>query len=115
MSYLIDNELWSRVKTVEFTYSDIIKNLVNAFYSGGDCAEDTQTHFGEHLKSIPGNSVPSADTILRGVKELAVPNTAYTSKQGKSYNFNVNTNLNRLTQLAPIAPYSSLLSGSSIF
>jgi len=96
MSHLIDNELGSRVKTVGFTYSDIIKNLVNIFYSGGDCAEDIQTHLGEHLKSIPGNSIPSADTILRAIKELAVPNTAYTSKQGKSYNFNVNTNLNRL-------------------
>jgi len=96
MSHLIDNELGSRVKTVGFTYSDIIKNLVNIFYSGGDCAEDIQTHLGEHLKSISGNSVPSADTILRAIKELAVPNTAYTSKQGKSYNFNVNTNLNRL-------------------
>jgi len=61
MSHLIDNELESRVKTVGFTYSDIIKNLVNIFYSGGDCAEDIQTHLGEHLKSIPGNSVPSAD------------------------------------------------------
>ena len=39
MSHLIDNELGSRVKTVGFTYSDIIKNLVNVFYSGGDCAE----------------------------------------------------------------------------
>ena len=96
MCQLIDNELGSRVKTVGFSYSDIVKNLLSVFYSGGDCAEDIQTHFGEHLKSIPGNSVPSADTILRGVKELAVPNTAYTSKQGKSYNFNVNTNLNRL-------------------
>ena len=96
MSQLIDNELGSRVKTVGFSYSDIIKNLLNVFYSGGDCAEDIQAHLGAHLKSIPGNKVPSADTILRGIKELAIPNQTYISKQGKSYDFNVNTKLNRL-------------------
>jgi hypothetical protein len=96
MSQLIDIELGDRVKTVGYSYSDIIKNYVNIFYSGGDCAEDIQTHLGKDLKSIPGNSVPSADTILRGIKELAVTNKTYTSKQGKSYSFNVNTKLNRL-------------------
>ena len=96
MSQLIDNELGSRVKTVGYTYSDILKNLVIVFYSGGDCAEDIQNHLGKHLKSIPGNKVPSADTILRGVKELAIPNQTYISKQGKSYDFNVNTKLNQL-------------------
>lgn len=96
MSQLIDNELGSRVKTVGFSHSDILKNLMCVFYSGGDCAEDIQTHLGKHLKSIPGNSVPSADTILRGIKELAIPNQTYISKQGKSYDFNVNTRLNQL-------------------
>ena len=96
MSHLIDTELRSRVKTVGYSYSDIIKNYVNVHYCGGSCAEDIQTHLGEHLKSIPDNSVPSADTLLRGIKELAIPNKTYTSKQGKSYNFNVNTKLNRL-------------------
>jgi len=96
MSQLIDNELGCRVKTVGYMYSDIIKNYVNVFYSGGSCAEDIQTHLGKHLKSIPGNSVPSADTLLRGIKELTVPNNTYISKQGKSYDFNVNTKLNRL-------------------
>jgi len=96
MSQLIDSELGARVKTVGFSFSDIIKNLCNVFYSGGNCAEDIHTHLGKHLKSIPGNSVPSADTILRGIKELATSNSTFTSKQGNSYDFNINTNLNRL-------------------
>ena len=77
MSQLIDNELGLRVKTVGYLYSDIIKNLGNIFYCGGDCAEDIQTHLKEHLKSIPNNHVSSADTILRGIKELATENTTY--------------------------------------
>jgi len=96
MSQLIDNELGARVKTVGFSYSDILKNFFNVYFGGGDCAEDIQTHFGKHLKSIPGNRVPSADTILRGIKELAVPNTAYVSKQRIAYDFNINTKLNSL-------------------
>lgn len=96
ISQLIDNELGARVKTIGFSYSDIIKNLFNIFYSGGDCAEDIQTHLGKHLKSIPGNHVPSADTILRGIKELSTQNTRFTSNQGKIYDFNINTKLNLL-------------------
>ena len=96
ISQLIDNELGTRVKTVGFPYSDIIRNQFNIFYSGGDCAEDIQTHLGKHLKSIPGNHVPSADTILRGIKELSTQNTRFTSNQGKTYDFNINTKLNLL-------------------
>src|SRR5450759_3420471 len=96
ISQLIDNELGERVKTVGFSYSDIIKNQFNIFYSGGDCAEDIQTHLGKHLKSIPGNHVPSADTILCGIKELSTQNTSFTSNQGKTYDFNINKQLNNL-------------------
>ena len=96
ISQLIDKELGARVKTVGFSYSDIIKNQFNIFYSGGDCAEDIQTHLGKHLKSIPGNHVPSADTILRGIKELSTQNTSFTSNQGKTYDFNINKQLNTL-------------------
>ena len=69
LSQLIDNELGQRVKTVGFSYSERIRNLTNVFCCGGSCAEDIQSHLGKHLKSIQGNIVPSADTILRGIKE----------------------------------------------
>ena len=96
ISQLIDKELGARVKTIGFSYSDIIKTQFNIFYSGGDCAEDIQTHLGKHLKSIPGNHVPSADTILRGIKELSTQNASFTSNQGKTYDFNINIKLNNL-------------------
>lgn len=96
LSQLIDNELGQRVKTIGFSYSEIFRNLANVFFSGGNCAEDIQTDLGKHLKSIPGNHVPSADTILRGIKELSTENTPLTSKQNKNYEFNINTKLNAL-------------------
>ncbi len=63
LSKLIDNELGIRSTSIGFSYSEIIRNFGNIFISVGNCAEDIQTHFGKHLKSIPHNNVPSADTI----------------------------------------------------
>ena len=96
MSHLIDNELCKRVKTFGFDYSEIFRNLSNVFLCGGDVIEDIGAHLGEHLKMIPGNNVPSPDTTIRGIKELTTPNTSFESKSGIDYNFNINTNLNRL-------------------
>lgn len=96
LSELIDTELGRRVKTVGYSYSDIIRNITNVFLSGGDVVEDINTHFREHLGSIPSNNVPSADTVLRGLKELTTDNTVYTSSSDISYNFNINDKLNTL-------------------
>ncbi len=96
ISQLIDTELGDRVSLFGFQYSDIIKNLTNVFLSGGDCVEDIGNHLGEHLKVIPGNNVPSPDTVLRGIKELSTKNTIYTSDRNISYNFNISEKLNRL-------------------
>ncbi len=96
MSELIDNELGSRGKNAVYTYNDIFRNLTNVFLSGGDSIEDINTHFREHLKSIPNNKVPSADTVLRAFSELTTQNTIYKSDANKSYDFNINKSLNRL-------------------
>lgn len=96
LSELIDNELGIRSKYFGYQYSEIIRNLANVYFSGGDVIEDVNTHLKEHLKSIPGNNVPSADTILRGIKELSTDNTIYTSDKGLLYDFNINEKLNRL-------------------
>lgn len=96
ISQLVDKELGSRVQLFGYQYSDILKNLTNVYLSGGDCIEDISGNLGEHLKSIPNNNVPSPDTVLRGVKELSTDNKIFTSKNNISYNFNINTKLNRL-------------------
>ena len=93
---LIDSELGLRVKFFGYQYSEIFRNLTNVFISGGNCIEDIDTHLKSHLTTIPNNSTPSPDTIIRGIKELSVKNTVLTSASGKTYNFNINTKLNRL-------------------
>ena len=96
MSELIDNELGMRVKYIGYHYSEIFRNLTSVYFSGGDAIEDINSHFREHLKSIPDNKVPSADTVLRSLNELTTENRTYTSDQGISYDFNINNKLNRL-------------------
>lgn len=93
---LLDKQLGMRCKPVGFSYSDIIQNLMNIFFCGGDCAEDIQSHVCKDLKSIPDNFVPSADTLLRGIKELSTENTSYESISNNKYDFNINENLNDL-------------------
>ena len=93
---LIDSTLGKRVKTIGYQYSDIFKSVTNVFMSGGDVIEDLNTSFGKHLKDIPHNNVPSPTTVIRGVNELTVANTTFTSGNDVSYNFNINTQMNRL-------------------
>ena len=95
MSKLIDNELGMRSLS-GYQYSEIFRNIFNIFYCGGDCMEDIQVHLRPTLTNIPNNKVSSADTLLRGIKELATPNTEIISSAGKSYNFNINEKMNDL-------------------
>ena len=96
MSQLIDSELGVRVLKAGYSYSDILRNWTNLFLSGGDCAEDIQVYLRSSLEQIPDNKPPSADTLVRGVKELAQDNTEVVSSSGKTYNFNINDKMNNL-------------------
>ena len=93
---LIDNHLGKRVRYVGFDYSEILLNHLSVFLTGGDCAEDINEHLGPHLKKVKGISVCSADTILRGIKELSTPIETSISKKGVEHEFNINLPLNKL-------------------
>jgi len=93
---LIDEHLGKRVLTKGFDYSEIFTNHLAIFLHGADCAEDINEHLRGTLKQVKGMSVCSADTILRGIKELATPTLAHKSSTGISHQFNINLNLNKL-------------------
>jgi hypothetical protein len=94
--HLIDRYLGNRVKYTGFSYSDILANHMAIFLNGGDCTEDVNEHLRGHLKQVRGLSVCSADTILRGIKELATPTEEHLSSNGVKHQFNINTKLNKL-------------------
>jgi hypothetical protein len=94
-SKLIDNHFCIRCLT-RYQYSEIFRSWFSVFFSGGDVAEDINSHLRESLSAIPGNRVPSADTLLRGIKELSTGNTTVKSTSGKEYQFNINEKMNDL-------------------
>jgi hypothetical protein len=83
---LIDKELGTRGRRGTYSYGEIFKTWINIFLCGGECAEDIQVHLRPSLELMSGGQVPSADTLLRGIKELAVQNTETVSDSGKSFN-----------------------------
>ena len=93
---LLDEHLGKRVKYVGFDYSDIFTNHMAIFLHGGDCTEDINDHLRDNLKQVRDMSVCSADTILRGIKELATPTVEYLSSTGITHEFNINSHLNKL-------------------
>jgi hypothetical protein len=95
LSKLIDEELGRRTLT-GYQYSEIFRTYALIFFCGGHCAEDIHTYLRPTLESIPDNQVPSPDTLLRAMQELATSNTTVVSKSGNTYQFNINEKLNDL-------------------
>ena len=97
LGQLIDNELGVRGSGTGYSYSEIINTWNNILFCGGECAEDIQVHLRDTLEQIPFNNVPSADTLLKGIKELAVANSEVTvPSSGNVYQFNINEKMNTL-------------------
>jgi len=84
------------LKLLVFHTAILLKTIQYFLFRRRLCRRYSNSILGKHLKSIPGNHVPSADTILRGIKELSTQNTSFTSNQGKTYDFNINKQLNTL-------------------
>jgi hypothetical protein len=93
---LIDEQLGKRVKTFGFDYSEIFSNHLAIFLHGGDCTEDINEHLREHLRSVKGFRACSADTVLRGIKELSTETIDLQSDSGTWHQFNTNKKLNGL-------------------
>lgn len=79
LSNIIDSTLGPRTKTFGYQYSEIFRSLMCVYFCGGSCVEDISTHLMSHLSFHPVLRSCSADTILRAIKELTVPNITYTS------------------------------------
>lgn len=93
---LIDRCLGKRTKKFGFDYSDIFSNHMAIFLHGGDCTEDINEHLRGHLQLVKGFKTCSADTVLRGIKELSTQTDEIQSESKVWHQFNVNKKLNGL-------------------
>ena len=79
-----------------FSHGSIFGSLFFSYLCGGDCLEDINALIGQ-FRQRPNTLLPGADTVGRGLKELAEENTVYKSEtSGKSYSFNTAEKLNTL-------------------
>ncbi len=92
----IDNQLGARVKTIGYNYSDLLLSRIYTAFCGGNATEDVNYLKENTLKNLKGISTPSADTILRGDKELSVPCEYIETAPGITNKINVNTRMNNL-------------------
>ena len=77
-----------------FSHGSIFGSLFFSYLCSGDCLEDINVLIGQ-FKQKPDTLLPSADTVGRGLKELAEENTVYKSETSdKSYSFNTAEKLN---------------------
>jgi hypothetical protein len=56
----------------KYSWRDIFYSLFAVYLCGGDCPEDLNHHIKGHFKNNPKLKVPSADTLLRRMAELAM-------------------------------------------
>ena len=96
LSHTIDSTLGLRSKVYGYQYSEIIRSLMCVYFCVGSCIEDVTSHLMEALCLLPHLRTCSADTIRRAIREMTTPNLTYRSDSGKSYDFNVASDLNNL-------------------
>ena len=95
-----------------FSHGSILGSLSFSYLCGGDCLEDINVLIGR-FKQRPDTLLPGADTVGRGLKELAEENIVYKSETSdRSYNFNIAEKLNTL--LLRMIRKMGLIKGSSI-
>ena len=71
-----------------FSHGSIFGSLFFSYLCGGECLEDINALIGQ-FKQRPDTLLPGADTVGRGLKELAEENIIYKSEiSGKSYSVN---------------------------
>lgn len=92
----VDTELGLRCAFYGYQYSEIFRALFSVFLCGGTRIEDINAYLKDDLLSRPNTKVPSSDTILKGISELATDNIEYSSSKNNAYSFNPATKLNDL-------------------
>jgi hypothetical protein len=94
---LINDSLPTLKSQSTYAWSDILYSILAIYLCGGDCIEDLQTHLKYHFKNNPFINMPSPDTVLRRLTQLATPNEDCETRRGSvTHLFNTNPILENL-------------------
>ena len=91
----LPNLYWVNVEVAaKHSAMEVFSALFFSYLCGGECLEDINALIGQ-FKQRPDTQLPGADTVGRGLKELAEENIVYKSEtSGRSYSFNTAEKLN---------------------
>jgi len=87
-------------KQSQYSWTDILYSTLAIYLCGGNCIEDLQTHLKSHFQNNPFVNMPSPDTVLRRLVQLAQSNKECMTKRGSvTHVYNTNTTLENLNIL----------------
>ena len=94
---LLKKELPELSPQCKYSWKDLLYSFWGIFFCGGDCIEDLGNHLKVAFEKNPMVKLPSPDRVLDRMKELAIPQSAFTAPRGTSKHFfSINTDINRL-------------------
>lgn len=80
-----------------YSWEDILYSLWSIPLCGGDCIEDVNINLKQYIINSPFYNVPSADSILRRLKDLSRPTKTLVSNYSqKKHEFSIHMALNKL-------------------
>lgn len=76
---LLNNELPGLPKQSQYDWRDILYNFWSIYFCGGDCIEDLSDNLKHALKDNPLLKSCSPDSVLKRMKELALPSEEFST------------------------------------
>ena len=93
----IDQNLPKLTAQSKYKWKDIFYSLYSLYLCGGDSIEDLGTHLKGHFTNNPFVNIPSPDTVLTRMKQLAEPMQTCQTKRGVViHDYNTNAILDKL-------------------
>ena len=94
---VLGNELPLLPKQSKYDWRDLLYSFWSVYFCGGDCMEDLSVNLRRSFENSPMVKTPSPDSVLKRIKELAVPCLHFDTPRGKrSHKFSINHRLNAL-------------------
>lgn len=80
-----------------YDWRDLMYSFWSVYFCGGDCIEDLSDNLKLSLNKHPFLNTPSPDSVLKRMKELALPSELFDTPRGKKkHEFSINKSLNAL-------------------